>query len=79
LDFNTYGKDMNRLLDQIMGVPERNSMILKELDIYFELIERNELENALKIRQSLEQKMGTDEPLFRRADGIIKRKQLIGR
>jgi predicted ATP-binding protein involved in virulence len=79
LDFNPYGKDMNRLLDQIMGVRERNETVLKELDTYFELIERNELENALKIRQSLEQKMGTDEPLFRRADGIIKRKQLIGR
>lgn len=79
LNFNTYGKDMNRLLDRIMGVPERNSKILAAFDDYFELIERNELAKAEQIRKYLETKIGTDEPLFRRADGIIKRKQLIGR
>jgi predicted ATP-binding protein involved in virulence len=79
LDFNTYGKDMNRILDRIMGVPERNEKVLEDFDHYFELIELNELEEAQNLRQSLEKRIGTDEPLFRRADGILKRKQLIGR
>ena len=79
LDFNTYGKDMNRILDRIMGVPERNEKVLEDFDHYFELIELNELADAQNLRQSLEKRIGTDEPLFRRADGILKRKQLIGR
>lgn len=79
LDFNTYGKDMNRILDRIMGVPERNEKVLKDFDHYFELIELNELDAAQNFRKQLEEKIGTDEPLFRRADGILKRKQLIGR
>ena len=79
LDFNTFGKDVNRILERIMGVSERNETVLKDFDRYFELIELDELDDAQKLRQSLEKRIGTDEPLFRRADGTLKRKQLIGR
>lgn len=79
LDFNTYGKDMNRILERIMGIPERNEDILESLNKYFILIEQNKLEDARNIRNELEALIGTDEPLFLKADGIIRRKQLIGR
>lgn len=79
LKFNTYGKDMNRILERIMGVAERNEAVEQLFDEYFELIEKNELETAAKKRNELEKLVGKDEPLFSRADGIIRRKQLIGR
>lgn len=79
LNFNTYGKDINRLLELVMGSSERNEDIIHLFDNYFNLIEQNNLEEAQLIRTQLESKIGVDEPLFLRADGLIKRKQLIGR
>ncbi len=75
----TYGKDVNRILELIMGVPSRDEEVQAELDQYLSLIEQNQLEKAAELRESLEEKIGTDEPLFIRADGIIKRKELIGK
>jgi predicted ATP-binding protein involved in virulence len=79
LKIKTYGKDINRILELIMGVASRDEDVQEKLDNYLSLIERDRLDEAETLRAELERLIGTNEPIFIKADGIIKRKQLIGR
>lgn len=75
----SYGRDSNRILEDLMGVPERPGPIKEKLREYFRLIDTNALEEARRMRQQLEQEIGRDEPEFARADVLMRRKELLNR
>ena len=74
-----YGRDSNQILEEVLDAPERPRKIQEQLDTYFRFIADGELEKAKKLRKILEEQIGMDEPKFVRADGIIKRKAILGR
>jgi predicted ATP-binding protein involved in virulence len=76
---NIYGKECNRILEDIMGTSARPEAIRDKLHSYFELIDKGKIEEANKLRKELEETIGTDEPEFTRADALIRRKEIIGR
>ena len=73
----SYGKDSNRILETLMGTPERPQEILESLRELFRFIDKGELGNARQLRQELADKMGEQDPEFVRADWLIKRKEII--
>lgn len=75
----SYGRDSNRILEDLMDVPERPGRIKEKLREYFRLIDTNALEDARRMRQELEQEIGRDEPEFARADVLMRRKELLNR
>jgi predicted ATP-binding protein involved in virulence len=75
----SYGRDSNRILEDLMDVPERPGRIKEKLREYFRLIDTNALEEARRMRQELEQEIGRDEPEFARADVLMRRKELLNR
>jgi len=75
----SFGRDSNRILEDILGVAARPDRIKDGLREYFRLIDSNALEEAKKLRLELEQEIGRTEPEFARADVLIRRKELLNR
>ena len=73
----SYGRDTNRILEEVMGVPERPDEIRQKLGEYFRLIAMGKQENARALRQELEKEIGPDEPEFARADVLIRAQELL--
>jgi predicted ATP-binding protein involved in virulence len=81
---NPVGRDSTDILDEIMEVTKRPEEIQKLSDEYFSLINKNQFEEAQKIREQLlvlvtEKELDEKDPIFIRADGILARKQLLKR
>jgi len=76
---SSYGRDSNRILEEIMGVSERPDHIKRDLHKYFQLIDEGKMREAEKLRKKLEKEIGPDEPEFVKADVLIRRKEIIGR
>lgn len=74
----TFGKDITDILP-IMNASTRNKQIETQLYHYSKLIAQEKWTEATALRKQLEKKIGKDELIFARADGIIKKKQLIER
>lgn len=74
-----YGADCNRILEETMGTSERPVEVKEILRRYFELIARNQWEDAALLRKELEDKIGKDEPELVKADVLLRRKEIIGR
>jgi hypothetical protein len=62
-----------------MDVPERKQEIKNRLLELFRLIDDGNIPNARKLKQSLEQDIGYDEPEFASADVLIRRREILGR
>ena len=75
----SYGKDSNRILETLMGTPERPQEIKESLRELFRLIDKGELGKAREFRQNLADKMGEEDPEFVRADWLIQRKEIINK
>ena len=75
----TYGRDSNQILEDVMGTPERSSTFKNELRRLFRLIEDGNLEEAKKLQQELEHLIKYDEPEFAKSDALIRRKEVLGR
>ncbi len=73
-----YGLDSNRILEDMMGVPERPRLIKEELSKLFLTINQGKLGEARKMMGSLMQHIG-DDPELVKAGAIIRRKEIIGR
>jgi predicted ATP-binding protein involved in virulence len=73
----SFGKDSNRILETLMGTPERPQEILESLRELFHFIDKGELGNARQLRQELADKMGEEDPEFVRADWLIQRKEIL--
>jgi predicted ATP-binding protein involved in virulence len=76
---SSFGRDSNRILEDLMGVPERPQEVKDSLRELFKCIDSNNLEGAKKIRQLLASEIGEDEPEFVRADVLIKRKEILNK
>ncbi len=73
------GKDSNRILETLMGTPERRQEIKEDLRELFRLIDKGELGKARQFRQNLADKMGEEDPEFVRADWLIQRKEILNK
>ncbi len=75
----SYGKDSNRILETLMGTPERPQEILESLRELFRFIDKGELDKARRLRQELAHRMGEEDPEFVRADWLIQRKEILNK
>lgn len=75
----SFGRDSNRILEDIMGVDERPSEIKHKLSDYFHLIDQGKMDEALTLRRELESRIGSDEPEFARADALMRTRELLSR
>ncbi|MEG4302125.1 AAA family ATPase [Microcoleus sp. D3_18a_C4] len=75
----SFGKDSNRILETLMGTPERRQEIKEDLRELFRLIDKGELGKARQFRQNLADKMGEEDPEFVRADWLIQRKEILNK
>ena len=75
----SFGKDSNRILETLMGTPERPQEIKDDLRELFRLIDKGELGKARQFRQQLAHKMGEEDPEFLRADWLIQRKEILNK
>ena len=75
----SFGKDSNRILETLMGTPERRQEIKEDLRELFRLIDKGELGNARQFRQELAHRMGEEDPEFVRADWLIQRKEILNK
>ncbi|WP_445247307.1 AAA family ATPase [Microcoleus sp. OTE_8_concoct_300] len=75
----SFGKDSNRILETLMGTPERRQEIKENLRELFRLIDKGELGKARQFRQELAHRMGEEDPEFVRADWLIQRKEILNK
>jgi predicted ATP-binding protein involved in virulence len=75
----SFGKDSNRILETLMGTPERPQPIKEDLRELFRLIDKGELGKARHLRQELAHRMGEEAPEFVRADWLIQRKEILNK
>lgn len=75
---STYGLDTNRVLEELMGVDERLPEIKDKLHDVFVLIADGKLSDARKKIADLRTVL-PEEPELARAEGLIIRKEIIGR
>ncbi|MFW9259133.1 AAA family ATPase [Nostoc sp. CALU 546] len=76
---SSFGRDSNRILEDLMGVPERPQEIKESLLELFRLIDAGNIEGARQLRQQLALEIGADEPEFVKADVLIRRKEILNR
>ncbi|MGL4503942.1 MAG: AAA family ATPase [Planktothrix sp.] len=73
----SYGKDSNRILETLMDSSERPIEIQEDFLELFRLIDGDRLEEAKKSLQQLRDKLGEEDPKFVRAEGLIRRKEIL--
>ena len=66
-----YGMDANRILQELMDAPVRTTRIEAELKVLFELIDREDFEQARAKIAELEKQLGAREPELTRARSLI--------
>lgn len=76
---SSFGRDSNRILEDLMGVPARPQKIKESLLELFRLIDGGNIEGARQLRQQLANEIGADEPEFVKADVLIRRKEILNR
>lgn len=74
---SSFGRDSNRILEDLMGVDERPREIKQQLLELFRFIDAGDLEKARQLRQELAEKIGADEPEFVRADILMRRWEIL--
>jgi predicted ATP-binding protein involved in virulence len=67
-----YGMDANRILQEFMGAPVRSRKVDAELSVLFELIDKEQFDEARAAIAALESKLGEDEPELTRASSLIR-------
>jgi predicted ATP-binding protein involved in virulence len=75
----SYGRDSNRILEDIMGVSKRPPEIEARILELFRVIHDGELDRAKDLIQDLATEIGIDEPELIRAASTIHRREVIGR
>ncbi|NEQ72054.1 MAG: AAA family ATPase [Okeania sp. SIO2C9] len=74
---SSFGRDSNRILEDLMKVPERPQQIKEKLMELFRLIDSGNLDSARQLRLEIEEEIGTDEPEFVRADILMRRREIL--
>lgn len=75
---DSYGRDSNRILEDIMDVPARPLLIKKRLSRLFRLIDEGQIQKAQRAVESIRNDIG-DDPELAKADVLIRRKEIIGK
>ena len=76
---SSFGRDSNRILEDLMDTPARPQEIKESLLDLFRLIDQGNLDGARQLRQHLANEIGADEPEFVKADVLIRRKEILNR
>lgn len=76
---SSYGRDSNQILEDLMDVPDRKQEIKDRFLELFRLIDNGKITEARKLKQSLEQDIGYNDPEFASADVLIRRREILGR
>jgi predicted ATP-binding protein involved in virulence len=72
IPIESYGFDANRVLDELMGAPDRKPAIADELHNLFQLIDAENYDGARQAIICLSDKIGETEPEITRARSLIK-------
>ena len=76
---SSYGRDSNRILEDLMDTPERPQEIKESLLELFRLIARGDLDSARQLHQKIADEIGADEPELVGASVSIRRREILGR
>ncbi len=76
---SSYGRDTNRILEDLMDTPERPQKIKESLLELFRLIAKGELDSARQLHQKIADEIGADEPELVGASVSIRRREILGR
>ncbi|MEH2253472.1 AAA family ATPase [Nostoc sp.] len=76
---SSFGRDSNRILEDLMGVPARPQEIKDRLHELFRLIDEGNLDNARQLSQEIADIIGQDEPELVKASVSIRRKEILKR
>lgn len=76
---NSYGRDINYILEEVMDSSERLGIIKSQLTTLFQLIADGNLDAARKLKTKLSDLIGDSEPDFSKADVLIRRKEILGK
>lgn len=72
-----FGKDSNMILEQFMGVAEKNEEIKDMLQKLYRYIMESKLVEAKRMQEQLVEILGSDDPNLVKADMIIRRKESL--
>ncbi len=75
----SYGRDSNRILEDLMDETERPAEIQDQLGELFSLIHQGHLSEAQQLVNQLSETIGASEPELNKAEVMIKRREIIGR
>ncbi|MEH2169451.1 MAG: AAA family ATPase [Nostoc sp.] len=76
---SSFGRDSNRILEDLMGVPARPQEIKDRLHELFRLIDQGNLDGARQLSQEIADIIGQDEPELVKASISIRRKEILKR
>jgi predicted ATP-binding protein involved in virulence len=76
---SSFGRDSNRILEDLMGVPARPQEIKDRLHELFRLIDEGNLDGARQLSQEIADIIGQDEPELVKASVSIRRKEILKR
>ncbi|MEH2311667.1 MAG: AAA family ATPase [Nostoc sp.] len=76
---SSFGRDSNRILEDLMGVPARPQEIKDRLHELFRLIDEGNLDGARQLSQEITDIIGQDEPELVKASVSIRRKEILKR
>jgi predicted ATP-binding protein involved in virulence len=76
---SSYGRDSNRILEDLMDTPERPQEIKESLLELFRLIAKGDLDSARQLHQKIADEIGADEPELVGASVSIRRREILGR
>ncbi|MEB3283531.1 MAG: AAA family ATPase [Lyngbya sp.] len=76
---SSFGRDSNRILEDLMGVPERPLEIKEKLLELFRVINDGDLERAKAMQQEIAAEIGDDEPELVKASVSIRRREILNR
>jgi predicted ATP-binding protein involved in virulence len=76
---SSYGRDSNRILEDLMDTPARPQEIKESLLELFRLIAKGDLDSARQLHQKIADEIGADEPELVGASVSIRRREILGR
>ncbi len=76
---SSYGRDSNRILEDLMDTSARPQEIKERLQELFRVIARGDLESAKQLQQEIAAEIGGDEPELVGASVSIRRREILGR
>ena len=74
----TYGRDANSILREVMQVPERPADVKERLDLFYSYMDKNDYENADKVLKEVEDIFGTTDPDIAAARTSLELEILLG-